>query len=108
MQVPASKKLRLNFSFVDASGNAAKVDGTPEVTASNGAVVTVTGSPDANSSDFSALVDPAGLIGPFSVSGLADVDLGEGKKELTFSLGDHEAMASPEATAVKLGDATVE
>lgn len=103
MQVPAGKKLRLPFSFVDASGNAAKVDGVPEVTTSGGAVMTT-----AEGDGFVALVDVAGFVGPFSVSGLADVDLGEGKKELTFSLGDHEALASPEATAVKVGEPSVE
>ena len=103
MQVPAGKKLKVPFSFVDASGNVAKVDGTPSVTAGD---FPVTVAPDGDG--FSALVDPAGFVGAFSVSGTADVDLGEGVKELTFSLGDHEAMASPEATAVKVGDASVE
>ena len=104
MQVPAQSKLRLAFSFIDAAGNAAKVDGTPVVTSSAGTVLEVVG----KDSDFSALIDAAGFVGAFSLSGVADVDLGEGKKELTFSLGDHEALASPEATAVKVGDATLE
>lgn len=103
MQVPVGRKLRLPFTFVDASGNAAKVDGTPSVTAGD---FPVTVSPDGDG--FAAVVDPAGFVGAFSVSGTADVDLGEGVKELTFSLGDHEALASPEATAVKTGEPTLE
>jgi hypothetical protein len=103
MQVPAGKRLKIPFSFVDASGNVAKVDGTPEVTSPNLAVTTT-----AEGDGFVSVIDTTGFVGAFSISGLADVDLGEGKKELTFSLGDHEAMASPEATAVKVGDASVE
>lgn len=103
MQVPFTKRLSIPFSFVDSSGNAAKVDGTPDVSSTAG-TVTVTQTPDG----FTATIDPAGFVGSFTVSGTADADLGEGVKALAFSLGDHEALASPEAAAVKVGDAVIE
>ena len=103
MQVPVGKTLKLDFSFVDAAGNAAKVDGLPEVSSTAGVA-----SVEASGDGFIARCTLAGFVGAFSLSGVADVDLGAGVKELTFSLGDHEALASPEATSVKLGDAVLE
>lgn len=102
MQVPAGKRLRTVFGFTDAGGNPAKIDGTPNVTSTVGTVEVT-----AEGDGFAATVDPAGFVGAFSLSGTADVDLGEGVKELTFSLGDHEALASPEATAVKIGEESI-
>jgi len=96
--VDFGKKVRIPFNFVDAAGNAAKVDGVPLVTTTLGSIVEVV----ANESGFSALLDIGG-VGEASVAGVADVDLGEGVKELAFSLGDYLGLASPEASAVTVG-----
>ena len=103
MDVPFGKKLRIPFSFKDANGNDALVDGTPTVTTTLGTVVEVV----AADAGFSALIEPAG-VGSFTVSGEADVDRGEGVKTLAFSLGDHLALASPEAASVVVGAITTE
>lgn len=103
MEVPFGKKLRVPFSFVDANGNAAKVDGVPTITTTLGTVDEVV----PTDAGFSALITPGG-VGAFSVSGEADVDLGEGVKTLGFSLGDHVALASPEAASVTVGTPSIE
>jgi len=95
--VDFGKRVRIPFSFVDASGNAAKVDGLPTVSTTLGEVAV-----EAAESGFVAELNIGG-VGAASVSGLADVDLGEGVKELAFSLGDFNGLASPEASAVVVG-----
>lgn len=101
--VDFGKKVRIPFNFVDASGAAAKVDGVPTVTTTLGTILEVT----ASDAGFSALLDIGG-VGEASVSGVADVDLGAGVKELAFSLGDYLGLASPEASAVVVGTPTTE
>ena len=101
--VPFGLKVRVPFSFTDANGQAAKVDGVPNVSTTFGEVVEVV----ATDAGFSALIDLGG-VGTASVSGSADVDLGSGVTELAFSLGDFNGMASPEATAVNVGTPTSE
>lgn len=101
--VDFGKKVRIPFSFVDSAGNAAKVDGVPSITTTLGTIVEVV----ANDGGFSALLDIGG-VGEASVSGVADVDLGAGVKELAFSLGDFLGLASPEASAVVIGTPTTE
>ncbi len=102
--VPFGKKVRVPFSFTDANGQAAKVDGTPTISTTFGTVVETT---DDGAGNFSVLVDLGG-VGTASVSGVADVDLGAGVKELAFSLGDFNGLASPEATAVNVGNPSIE
>jgi len=101
--VPFGLKLRIPFSFKDSNGNDALVDGTPTVTTTLGTVIEVV----ATDTGFSALIEPAG-VGSFTVSGEADVDRGAGVKTLAFSLGDHLALASPEAASVVVGTASTE
>jgi len=101
--VDFGKKVRVPFNFVDASGNAAKVDGMPSVTTTLGSIVEVV----ANESGFSALLDIGG-VGLATVAGVADVDLGEGVKELAFSLGEFDGLASPEASSVVVGTPVTE
>lgn len=103
-EVPFGKKARIPFSFKDASGNAAKVDGLPVITTTLGTVVEVVSD---GSDGFSALLDIAG-VGLATVTGTADVDLGEGVKELAFSLGEFSGLASPEAESVVVGTPTTE
>jgi len=103
MDVPFGKKLRIPFTFKDANGNEASVDGAPTVTTTNGVVVEVVGA----GAVWSALVAPEG-IGSFTVSGSADVDLGAGVNPLAFPLGDHLYLASPEASTVEVGATTLE
>lgn len=100
--VDFGKKVRIPFSFVDASGNAAKVDGLPTVSTTLGEVAV-----EATDSGFAAILSIGG-VGAASVSGWADVDLGEGVKELAFSLGDFMGLASPEASAVIVGTPVTE
>lgn len=102
--VAFGKKVRIPFTFLDANSLAAKVDGVPTVSTTFGTVVEVV---DDGAGGFSALVDLGG-VGVASVSGVADVDLGSGVKELAFSLGDFNGLASPEATAVSVGNPVVE
>jgi len=100
--VDYGKKVRIPFSFVDANGNAAKVDGMPTVSTTLGEVAV-----EAAESGFVAILNIGG-VGAASVSGWADVDLGEGVKELAFSLGDFMGLASPEASAVIVGTPVTE
>ena len=100
--VDFGKKVRIPFSFVDANGNAAKVDGMPAVSTTLGEVAV-----EAAESGFVAILNIGG-VGAASVSGWADVDLGEGVKELAFSLGDFMGLASPEASAVIVGTPVTE
>jgi len=101
--VDFGKKARIPFSFVDAAGAPAKVDGMPVVATTFGTVVEVVAAGDG----FSVLVDLGG-VGVASVSGSADVDLGAGVKTLAFSLGDLNGLASPEAAAVAVGTPVME
>jgi hypothetical protein len=103
-EVPFGKKVRIPFSFLDANKQAAKVDGTPTISTTLGNVLETV---EDGSGGFSALVDLGG-VGLGTVTGLADVDLGAGVKELAFSLGDFVGLESPEATAVNVGTPTVE
>lgn len=100
--VEFGKKVRVPFSFVDASGAAAKVDGVPTLSTTFGSV-----SVEAVDGGFSALVDLGG-VGVAAVSGVADVDLGAGVKELAFSLGEFNGLPSPEASAVVVGTPVTE
>lgn len=101
--VAFGKKVRIPFSFVDAAGAAARVDGIPVISTTLGTVVETV----ATDSGFSTLID-IGSVGAATVSGVADVDLGEGVKTLAFSLGDYNGMASPEAASVAVGEPSVE
>ena len=102
--VPFGKKVRIPFTFLDANSQPAKVDGTPTVATTFGNVLeTVTD----GAGGFSALIDLGG-VGSASISGTADVDLGSGVKELAFALGDFNGLASPEATAVSVGNPVIE
>jgi hypothetical protein len=97
------KKARIAFSFADAAGAPAKVDGIPVVTTTLGTVVEVVAAGDG----FSALVDLGG-VGAAHVAGTADVDLGAGVKTLAFDLADLNGLPSPEAAAVTVGGITQE
>lgn len=101
--VDFGKKVRIPFNFVDANGNAAKVDGVPAVTTNLGTIVEVV----AGDAGFSALLDIGG-VGLATVAGTADVDLGEGVKELAFALGEYQGLASPEAASVVIGTPVTE
>lgn len=101
MDVPYGKSVVVPFSFVDANGNAAKVDGLPAVSSTLGEVVVA-----ATDAGFTATLT-IGAVGAASLSGTADVDLGEGVKDLAFSLGDFVGLASPEAAAVQVGEASI-
>ena len=99
--VPFGKSVSVPFSFADANGNAAKVDGVPAVSSTLGEV-----SVTATDSGFMATLT-IGAVGTASLSGVADVDLGEGVKELAFSLGDFNGLASPEADHVTVGEPSI-
>jgi hypothetical protein len=99
--VPYGKSVSVPFSFVDANGNAAKVDGMPVVASTLGEVVVAL-----TDTGFSATLT-IGAVGSATLSGTADVDLGEGVKELGFALGDFNGLASPEAASVTVGEPAV-
>ena len=101
MDVPYGKSVVVPFSFVDANGNAAKVDGLPAVSSTLGEVVVA-----ATDTGFTATLT-IGAVGAASLSGTADVDLGEGEKDLAFSLGDFVGLASPEAASVQVGEPSI-
>ena len=101
MDVPYGKSVVVPFSFVDANGNAAKVDGLPAVSSTLGEVVVA-----ATDVGFTATLT-IGAVGAASLSGTADVDLGEGVKDLAFALGDFVGLASPEAASVQVGEASI-
>lgn len=101
MDVPYGKSVVVPFSFVDAAGNAAKVDGVPAVSTTLGEVVVA-----ATDTGFTATLT-IGAVGVATLSGTADVDLGEGVKDLAFSLGEFNGLASPEAAAVQVGEASI-
>lgn len=105
VDVPFGKRVRFPFTFKNAAGAGAKVDGTPVVTATLGAVVEVVAG--AGDGEWSALIDPQG-VGEGKAAGTADVDLGEGVKPLAFDLGDYKGLASDEASLVEVGTPTVE
>ena len=99
--VPYGKSVVVPFSFADANGNAAKVDGLPAVTSTLGEVVVA-----ATDVGFTATLT-IGAVGVATLSGTADVDLGEGVKDLAFSLGDFNGLASPEADHVTVGEPSI-
>lgn len=99
--VPYGKSVAVPFSFIDAAGNAAKVDGMPVVKTTLGDVIVA-----ASGAGFTASLT-IGAVGAASLSGTADVDLGEGVRELGFSLGDFNGLASPEAASVAVGEPAV-
>ena len=99
--VPYGKSVSVPFSFVDAAGNAAKVDGLPVVSSTLGEVAVA-----ATDTGYTATLT-IGSVGSATLSGTADVDLGAGVKELGFSLGDFNGLASPEAAAVSVGEPSV-
>jgi hypothetical protein len=102
--VAFGKRVRIPFTFLDANQQPAKVDGVPVISTTFGSVVETVAD---GSGGFSALVDLGG-VGTASVSGTADVDLGAGVKELAFTLGDFNGLASPDAAAVSVGTPVVE
>ena len=101
MDVPYGKSVVVPFSFADANGNAAKVDGMPVISSTLGAVTVA-----ATDTGFAATLT-IGAVGAASLSGTADVDLGEGVKDLAFSLGDFVGLASPEADHVTVGEPSI-
>ena len=101
--VPFGQKVRFPITFVDAAGVAAKVDGIPVIETTFGTVIETVATGDG----FSTLIAPGG-IGSGTVTGTADVDLGEGVKPLKFVVGDIVGLASPEAAAAVIGEATIE
>jgi hypothetical protein len=70
-------QVHLKVSYVDAGGNPAVVDGPVTWASSDVNVATVTAE-----SDTTALVKTVGPTGQLQISATADVDLGEGIKEL--------------------------
>ena len=102
--VAFGKRVRIPFTFLDANQQPAKVDGLPTISTTFGTVVETT---EDGSGSFTVLVDLGG-VGAASVSGVADVDLGAGVKELAFTLGDFNGLASPEAAAVSVGNPVIE
>jgi len=99
--VPFGKSVVVPFSFADAAGNAAKVDGMPVVSSTLGEVAVA-----ATDTGFTATLI-IGAVGTASLSGTADADLGEGVKTLAFSLGDFNGLASPEADHVTVGEPSI-
>ncbi len=90
-----TQKVPLSIAPVDAVGNPAPVDGIPEWTVSDSAVLAIEVADDG----MSALVTTVGPLGDAQVNVSADADLGEGVTTLTGLL-DISVIASE---AVSLG-----
>jgi hypothetical protein len=90
------KSLPVSVEFVDAKGNAAKVDGLPQWAVSDESLATLEVAADG----LSAVVKPVGPLGSFKLQVKADADLGEGVKEILGEL-DIEVIGG-EAVAVNI------
>lgn len=90
------QSLPVSVEFVDAKGNAAKVDGAPVWAVSDEALATL----DVAADGLSAVVKPVGPLGSFKLQVKADADLGEGVKEILGEL-DIEVIGG-EAVAVNI------
>jgi hypothetical protein len=86
--LPDDKTASAAISYVDAKGNAAKVDGAPEWTSSDPTVLAVNAAPDG----LTAEILPVGPLGTAQITVKADADLGAGVVELV-TLADVEVVA---------------
>ena len=89
------QKCALTVAFQTAAGNPAKVDGVPEWSVSDGALLALEVAEDG----MSATVTAVGPLGIGQVLLKADADLGEGVKEITGLL-DVEVIASEATVAI--------
>lgn len=90
------QRVTLHFEVIDAAGNPAAIDGTPEWGSSDEAILTVAPADDG----MSAMVTTVGPLGAAQIHVTADADLGEGVRPLTGIL-DFEVHGS-EAVALNL------
>lgn len=86
--LPDDQKVDASVGYVDAKGNAAKVDGAPVWTSSDPAVLNVVAATDG----MSATITPVGPLGTAQVKIEADADLGAGVVSL-ITLADVEIVA---------------
>lgn len=94
------QKVVLSVSFTNRAGNPAVVDGVPQWTSSDPAVIAVTPSEDG----LSAVAVTVGPLGLAQVSVVADADLGEGVTEITGVL-DIEVKPSQAVFAIVVAGA---
>jgi hypothetical protein len=87
--LPADKQVQVKVSYVDASGNPAKVDGAVQWQSSDASIATVI----VDTSDSAmALVRSGGKVGQVQITATADADLGDGVRELITTM-DVEVVA---------------
>jgi hypothetical protein len=77
--LPSDHYINVSVAYVDASGNAAVVDGDPVWQSSDTAIITVAVNP---TDAFQASVTPVGPAGTAQVHITADADVGQGVQEL--------------------------
>jgi hypothetical protein len=76
----------VTFKFTDAKGKPAKVDGIPTLTAEDPTIVDSTGTVVQNSDgSFSATLHITDTVGSSQLDVVADVDLGSGVDNVTFT-----------------------
>ena len=76
-----TQKVELSINPVDAKGNEARIDGTPEWASTNPSVLTVSGIQDGRL----AMVVAVGVPGNATITVKADADLGPGVKTISGS-----------------------
>lgn len=86
--LPDDKTASAAVSYVDAKGNAAKVEGAPVWSSSDDTILTV----EAAADGMSATITPAGPLGTAQVKVEADADLGPGVLPI-ITIGDVEVVA---------------
>ena len=77
-----TQKVELAIHPVDAKGNPARIDGSPQWTSSNTAILIVSGIPNTPSAEVTAV----GPSGNATIAVQADADLGPGVKTIGGSL----------------------
>jgi len=77
-----TQKVEVSINPVDAKGNAARIDGTPEWASTNPSILTVSGVQDGKL----AIVSAVGVTGNATITVKADADLGPGVKTIGGSL----------------------
>jgi hypothetical protein len=102
--LPDGNEVKVKISYVDAQGNAAKVDGDIEWSSSDTNVATV----QVDAADTSnAVVAASGTIGQVQIVAKADADIGAGVRELITTM-DVEVVAGEAiaGTIAPVGEST--
>lgn len=99
-----SQQVPFTATFTTKKGNPAKIDGTPEWSVSDPAILTVA---SVSEDGLSAVVAAVGPVGTAQVSIKADADMGPGVREV-IGTADVEVVAGEAVAAGLVGGAPIE